>query len=528
MRLWIIIFLAGLLAPACGTAYWAESADEDAAAVLGVKESAFERFRTKGLLRPDLGDEVAVTDREPDGDVSDVPNLVGLRESLQIATDRNRDYKRERESLYLSALSLLTVRNTFSYFFTGSLAALLTDTESTSHRNQNTFRLGVSKILPTGGVVTFDASAAIESGSAQLNPEGGGYTLQQNWTASLSQPLLRDAGYETSHEPLTQAERNVVYAVRDFELFRQDFTIDVTARFYQLIRRIRVIENAEKDLEAKEFLRKQSKAKYEVDLATQVDLLRAEREYLRAENGLIRDREEFQLDLDRFKILLGLPTSFPLEIRYEEPGYTKLDVRLNIAVEAALHNRVDLLTAKDQFEDSERRVRISVNQLLPDLDIDARYTRSSPITPFVNWTRLVDGAYAVGLTLELPFERVRERNAFRRAVIEKNRSHRSLTLTEDNVLLEVRGAIRRLYRAVASLDIRKREIEAAERESRAALIRFENAAASNRDVSDAQNAVLQAQNNYIADLVEYEVARIALLRAVGILFIDENGMWVEP
>ena len=42
---------------------------------------------------------------------------------------------------------------------------------------------------------------------------------------SFVQPLLRGGGRAVTLEPLTQAERNLLYAVRTFALFRQQFFV---------------------------------------------------------------------------------------------------------------------------------------------------------------------------------------------------------------------------------------------------------------------------------------------------------------
>ena len=297
-------------------------------------------------------------------------------------------------------------RNQFSWFFTGSLAALLTDTDAIHHSNVNTGRLGVSKILPTGGTLRVDGNTLVRGDGSE-----GGYVGDSSISVSLSQPILRDAGYEVSHNPLTQAERNVVYAIRDFELFREDFTISVVDAFYSLAAQLVEIENAERNLAARKFLKTQSEEKFKVNLATEVDKLRANREYLRAQTDLLELRESFQLALDRFKIRLGLPTSFPLTIRYEKPDFREVDISLVSAVEAALHNRLDLLTARDELEDSERGLRIAANRLLPDLDLSASYTRSAPADTRFGRQDYDDESYRLALTLELPLERTSERNA---------------------------------------------------------------------------------------------------------------------
>ncbi len=519
-RIVVLVFLL----PACAAGYWARNADEEVGEILREKGAVVEEFRRTGLLRPEQAR--AEPEREsPPEDLSGIPHVVGLEEALAIATARNRNYRSQRESLYLAALSLSGVRNRFSPVFSGTISSIVSDTDRSEKDYTTRAELSASQILPTGGTVSVGGEASSRAGGDAV---GSGHRFDASWTASLSQPLLRDAGYEATHEELTQAERNVVYAIRDFELFREDFTIQILSQYYSLVRQLREIENAEKSLASRKFLKQQSERKFEVGLATEVDKLRSAREYLRAQSDLLFQKEAYQLALDRFKIQLGLPTSFPLEIRPEEPEYREASIDLARAVEAALHNRLDLRTQREQFEDAKRNLRIQTRRLLPDLDLTAGYTRSAPARNSLSDLAFQDVSTSIGLSLTLPLERTAERNALRRALIELDRAKRALSLAEDNVILDVRNSLRSLRRAETSLRIRKEEVRAAEKEQRAAQIRVEAGEMDNRNVTDAENAVLRARNAYVQDLMDYEIARIQLLRDVGILFIDEKGAVVQP
>ena len=180
------------------------------------------------------------------------------------------------------------------------------------------------------------------------------------------------------------------------------------------------------------------------------------------------------------------------------------------------------------MEDAERKLDISINQLLPDLDLTGSYRNDTGDTTSLRQVFFGNYGWTLGLTLEIPLERTSERNAMRRRMIELEQSRRNLTLAEDNVILQVRDSYRTLRRTETSLDIRRQEIEAAKLEAEAAQIRFEAGDTDNLALVAAQNAVLRAENSYIRDLVSYEIARIQLLRDVGILFLDEHGMWREP
>src|SRR5262249_43958974 len=137
----------------------------------------------------------------------------------------------------------------------------------------------------------------------------------------ITQPLLRGSGYLVSHEALTQGERNVVYAVRDFELFRQDFSIDVARDFYDLVSRQASIKNVEQNWRESVFDANKSLALRQVDRIKDEDVFNARRQEIDAENRLIEARTDYKSALDDFKIKIGLATNQPVVVSDEEPEY---------------------------------------------------------------------------------------------------------------------------------------------------------------------------------------------------------------
>ena len=48
-----------------------------------------------------------------------------------------------------------------------------------------------------------------------------------------------------------------------------------------------------------------------------------------------------------------------------------------------------------------------------------------------------------------------------------------------------------------------------------------------RDVLDAQDALVRAQNSLTAALVSYRIGELRLQRDLGLLDVDERGLWRE-
>lgn len=453
------------------------------------------------------------------------PRNLSLRESLRIAFDSGREYKTERESLYLAGLNYTFARYTFGPILDSTIRYLWNYNEGAPNTHSVSVPVSVTQILPLGG--TASASASLNG----VRTRGGEPESDNDfrWTSdmqvNLQQPLLRGAGYEASHEPLTQAERSLIYAVRDFELFRQDYSIRVADAYYSLVRQRKQLDNDEQSYEDAKYDRQKADALRSLDRNKPDDVFQARRREIEAENQVIAGRTRYKLALDEFKILLGLPIEAPITIDADEPPYDPVNIESQSAVDVALHNRLDLHTRRDQVEDTRRRLRIARQDLLPQFDLTADYGvsslggRADDATP--NQRRS-----SVGLALEVPLDRIPERNAYREAQISLDRIERDLGQTEDRVRIDILNSLRELKQFEKQIQLQEDQIRSEQRAVAVMQIRVEAGDAQQRDLTEARRSLTDAMNQLIDLKVQHFIARLRLKRNLGILFIDQNGMWV--
>ncbi|MFH2000668.1 MAG: TolC family protein, partial [Planctomycetota bacterium] len=155
------------------------------------------------------------------------------------------------------------------------------------------------------------------------------------------------------------------------------------------------------------------------------------------------------------------------------------------------------------------------------------YNLSGNADPSFSNQRLDNRSYSAGLSLELPFDRVQERTALRQTQISYEQTLRSFQEFKDNLVIEIHSAFRELERRHQSLDIQRRIIADEEKNATIAEIRYRRGEISNRDLVEAKQSMLEARNNLINEKVDYEITRLGLLKDLGILFINEKGMWYE-
>ncbi|HEX5138366.1 MAG TPA: TolC family protein [Planctomycetota bacterium] len=512
LRLGTLLLLPALLG--CASRY-ERSADREGDRIMQEGEASVDAFRTN-LVRP-TADVPAREDRAPP---VDVPETLTLEDALRIATGCNRDYKTQRDAFFLAALSLgLTRRNFEQWVFTGSLSNNLTDGEEIPLFETTALAFtGTRAVLPTG------ASLTISGALTQVHQPDPETTV--TGSASFTQPLLRGAGKSIAWEPLTLAERGLVYQARSFEIYRQGFTISIIQQYANLVSQQRSVKNAENRVASNDYVQRQAKALFRLEMGTQTDVFRAEREYRNAQNSLLDAQQGYQLALDQFKITLGLPLSATFDVVDDIPLPEDLDPPIEGAVEAALANRLDLVTARQQTEDAERGVRVARNALLPDLDFTASYNGIAAGNTLAEFG-FEPSNWEFGLSLEIPLDRKAERNAYKSALIAYEQSKRSLQQTEDNAILSVRDALRRLKQTRLQIQNDKDNIKTIERLLLKADLENRAGRGSNRDVVEATNDLADAKNSLNDRYVSYLIDTLNLQQQMGLLFVDKEGRVVR-
>jgi outer membrane protein TolC len=136
---------------------------------------------------------------------------------------------------------------------------------------------------------------------------------------------------------------------------------------------------------------------------------------------------------------------------------------------------------------------------------------------------LKKGNYSIGLNINLPIDRLNERNALRQTQISRDQVARSLDLTRDLVRLGVRQAVRQLDQTRETYDIQKRSVTLAERRVESTRILLQAGRLTQRDVLDAEGSLLDARNALTGALVAHTIAELEFQRDVGTLEVDEEG-----
>ncbi len=138
-----------------------------------------------------------------------------------------------------------------------------------------------------------------------------------------------------------------------------------------------------------------------------------------------------------------------------------------------------------------------------------------------------EGIYTALLTLSLPLERTKERIAYRKSLIDLEQAVRNVQESEDEIKLAVRGKLRDMVRAREGLQIQALSVELAKKRVKSSDLFLQAGRIEIRDLLDSQEALLSAQNSFTSAIVDYRIAELELQRDIGLLEVNENGMWKE-
>lgn len=505
-----------------------------------VAEADGEVYRILEDRRASLGADLGAIHLEPAADslrarlLAPDPGLdavvIGLIESLSVAAENSREYQRRKETLYLAALDLTLARYRYQVQTTGTLGALVVGNGEGAQSLDANANLGFTKLLGSGARIVGDIGLnlfrSLTTGDA-LDPIS-------SFSLAVTQPLLRGYGQRIVLEPLTQAERNVVYEVRSFERFRRSFAVDVTTRYLRLVQQVDVVANERANYENLAKIAERNTALAEAGRMSDIEMDQARQQELSSVDQLIQEEQRLADLMDDFKFFLGLPPQAPillapdaLDRLYEaEPQELDFDDPEWLG-EHALLWRLDHQTALDEVDDDRRQSELAADALRSQLDVRGSAVGVSEDGNPLEFSKDSIG-WTLGVDMDLAIDRLPERNVYRASLIALAATLRASEESEDSIRIEVRDGLREAARTLESWNLQRGAVQLAERRVENTQLSLEAGRSETRDILDAQEALVQAQNSATRALIDQRLAVLNLWLDLEILRLTDQGLEPDP
>jgi outer membrane protein TolC len=527
----LCLVLAGLALTGCNTDL-AQTAEQTDAAVYEIIDDAWdERYGSQANYTIDSAD--------PNHTVRDIEvgvlDQLTLSTAVTLATTQNRDYKTEKENLYLTALEQTDIRHLYEpmpfargeggYYKDGPVEGAGAYAGA-----------GFEQLLATGARISTDISLGwIDILSGDIR--SGFSTIA---TAAITQPLLRGAGRKIALENLTQAEQNTLYQIRSFNRFRKEFVTEIMTDYYRLLQLNDERINAWDYYFALAEMQKKLKKRTVAGKLPRYELEQADQDRLNAMSDYVRAQKDYDDALDAFKLRLAIIPSTPIQLDMNELAALRESVGADIAlspqqaVEIALDQRLDLANVSDGILDAERKVDVAADAIRAELNLigianpqNPSGSASLPSRSLSNGTdlELTRDRYAAALQLDLPIDRLFEKNEYRRSLITLMQQQREYLQASDTVVLEVQTSHRRMTEARQRYQIEQKSAQLAEKRTANTVLLLQYGRANTRDTLDAREDYLDAKNAETEALVDYAIATLEFFRDTEIMKIKPDGMW---
>ncbi|MCL2104217.1 MAG: TolC family protein [Kiritimatiellaeota bacterium] len=527
---------AGEAGTRLATAYWqAQTGCTNTFDVSRPSEALTLRLALMAVAR---GDEGVVFPEIPNVEavvVDDVWRL-SLADALNVAARNDRQYQRLKEDIFRTALDLDSQQFLFETSFTGLLLGWLSGNTDSSRSAEASGSAGVGfrRQFENGSVIMGNLALDVA------------HLLRNDWHSigltgdlTMTIPLLRGSGRDVVREPLTQAERNLMYAIRRFEHYRQTYMVTVTSGFFDVLKCARLLRNAQDNETFLTDNNKRATMMFEEARMRSIEADQAHSDLLSASEGVVSARRYYEERLDVFKLTIGLPPESRIELdaleldtlqqaiegaANEGTGGERMFPDEPDACALALAQRLDLSIVYDALGDAERQLKVAADALRADVALRGT-ARSSQVRTSDDSRFSGRDNWGTGIDMDLPWNRRRERNNYKRQLIAVEQAKRNIEEQEDVIKAAVRNGLRSLAAAEAAYKIQVAALHVAEKRVQSNTLFMELGLSSMRDVLEAQSALLRVQNNLCAAVIAWHISELELRRDMGTLVISETRLW---
>lgn len=465
---------------------------------------------------------------------------LALDQCRALALENNLDLKVQLLAPAIAQESVIAERAKFEASFNSNLGLNKSDRPLASYANLEGSQgdsigvnTGVEIPLQSGTTIKFklaDSRSKTNSIDPTFNPLYG-----ENFSLSISQPLLRNAGIRTNTHSIriaeyrkgisdaqTKLEVIKVIAAMDrvyWRLYAANKQRDVTRQRYEL---------AQAQLDrAKRFVEAGQHAQIEISRA-EAGMAQSLESIITAENEL-RDR---QRELKEVLNKTGLePKGTTFISPLTEPNPIHYTFNANQLIQQAIENRTEMLELELQIASDISEIYYSRNQLLPVASLEYTYNINGlGATRWDSYDMLLNNKYSdhtLGLNLTIPLGNEFAKSQLRKAYLNRMKTLASKKQWEKTIEVDVLKALDQLEANWLRVLAARQSTLLNEELYQAEIRQFENGMNTSTEVLEAQANFTDAQTSEIKALTEYQISFVDLAFATGTLLGSAEVEW-EP
>ena len=239
------------------------------------------------------------------------------------------------------------------------------------------------------------------------------------------------------------------------------------------------------------------------DLRARVDYQTLEQQLITAQNGLEKDK----LALAR---VIGLPLGQQFNLTDTAPYAAFDQIDVDAAIRDAHANRKDLAAMLEQTKAAEEQRKAATAARIPKLQFQGDYGDIGVNVRHSHGTGDAQGTITAPL-----FEEFSLRGQAEVAQAQLDTSRAQLSDANAQVDADVRDALLDIRSAQQQVEVARSTVDLANEALSEAQQRYANGVSDNLAVSQAEQSVAQASNQYVTSLYRHNIAKLSLARALG-------------
>lgn len=467
---------------------------------------------------------------------------LSAREAVGLSLNHNLDIEIARFQPWIEDQNIFAAMGTWDHVAYATVSDGRSVASATSvfsgatklHNDDVAFTLGLRKVLPFGA--SYDLSFSNDRSDSNnsfllLNP-----IWTQNFGGTFTVPLLKGMGTEANTSTLIIARHTRDQSVDAFEKSLSDSVFQVMQTYWDLVFAIENKKVKDQSLEVALRLLDDTRRRLDRGLAARIDVTQAEAGVASQQEGILTAEAGVLSATDRLKRLVD-PSLLRADLLIdpiEAPRVQGVELDEKTAVDQsmaeALTRRPEVRQIRSQMLSQDAQLVRARNDTLPKLDLVGsgflngtegsfgQSDRDIRKGDFYNWSVLLSFEYAL--------EQSASRGALYRAELEKRRFMLQARNLENQILVEVRDAVRSIKTDEKRIEATLRARILAQEQLDGEISRNEHGLSTTFRVLDVQKQLVQGRTDELKALIDYNLDWHKLSRVTGAL-LEKNGILLK-
>ena len=360
--------------------------------------------------------------------------------------------------------------------------------------------------------------------------------LLSNFNFNFTQPLLRDFTIDASRQQLLLAQKQEEIVNLDLQQQITQTTRNVRIAYYNLIGAIKQMQVAQQSLALANESLKNNQRRVEVGSIPPIDIVEAQAEVSRNEEGVIIAEAQVKAFEDLLRTLVMNPTQPDFWTARltpsEEPVLAPQAVDVDAAIRNALDKRVDLTQQRRRMDQTDINMKFARNQKLPAVNAlvnyglagvagirtDYDFSQGFPVPTgstqrsFSDALRDIFGnefkTWSVQLQVSYPLGTSAADAGLAQAKLQREQESTALQGMEVQVAAQVRDAVRQVDTSLKRVEATKKAREFAERRYEAEQKRINVGLSTTFQLLQAQRDLNAAKLSEVNAIIAYNLALV--------------------